>query len=239
VETLVADGGDRAGEGLGEILGRIIGDPEQVHSLHALLGPFCHDCRNLLNSLKMGLYLARRQGSGIEAERWDRLERCYSEVEERFDRLHTICRPMRLTLVRMSLSLLLEDRRENWTERFAARGRVLQLVGPSGPVVGEYDPNYLGTALDAFVDWRAEAGTVGEAAKLHWWTRKGSFHVEWNEINPKRGSRQNPGVDSPEPLALPLLARVIAAHGGSLENLKSAGRHVRLCWPQVAASSMK
>jgi hypothetical protein len=157
----------------------------------------------------------------------------YREVEHLFDRLQTICRPMSLAVVRMSLSLLMEDRRKQWVEQFTARGRALELVRVGESDVGDYDPQSLGIALDALVAWRAAAGASGQGARLRWGARQGRFEIEWIERG-ARDRRASPrDDDGREPLALPLLGRVVAAHGGTLELLGRAGRHLRFFWPQV------
>jgi hypothetical protein len=220
-------------------LNRIVRDPAQVHALHEVLGPFCHESRNLLNSLKMSLYLAQREEPCTGDRAWSEVEKSYHEIENLYDRLQIICRPISLACVRMSLSLLLEDRRKAWVDRLATRGGALELVAPGKPDVGDYDPNCLGRALDAFVSWRAEAAEEGRSARLSWSTRGGSFHLEWVESEPgtNLASGDGGGVRREsvrcEPLALPFLGRIITAHGGSLVLVKPSGGHIRLSWPQV------
>src|SRR5262245_63205500 len=42
---------------------RVATDASMVVALHDVLGSFCHECRNTLNSLKLSLYLAKRGAS--------------------------------------------------------------------------------------------------------------------------------------------------------------------------------
>jgi hypothetical protein len=229
---------------LNDTLLRVLGDAEQVRILHGVLGPFCHQSRNLLNTLKMSLYLARqKEGTDPAGETWQELQRSYGAVEELFVRLQLVCRPLELALVRLPLTLLLEDRRKAWVDSFAARGRSLELVAPATAAVGDYDPHYLGMALDAFVKWRAETADAGPSARLRWTARKGAFLVEWLEKSAprvaskpaRRGRAQvRPDDAHEETLALPLLGRIVGVHGGILEQVKPAGRHLRLTWPQIA-----
>src|SRR4051794_40430957 len=56
-------------------------DSTKIDALYGLLGEFCHNVRNRLNSLKLGLYLARRFDPDLDATRWRPLEREYLELE--------------------------------------------------------------------------------------------------------------------------------------------------------------
>jgi hypothetical protein len=223
-------------EGLSAVLSRIVVDPAQVRSLHEILGPFCHQSRNVLNCLKMSLYLARREEERTTGSAWDGLERTYLKLEQFFDTIQTICRPMPLSLVRLSFSMLVEDRRRSWTDLFLGHQRSLELITPRDPVIGDYDPLHLGRALDAFVGWRAESGEDGESASFRWWTDREHFHLEWLES--RAGTKRTGGraQDQQEPLALPLLGRVISAHGGVMKLLEPSGRYVHVSWPQSASN---
>jgi hypothetical protein len=237
-----AESGDSLkGEGaLGEALTRLVADPARVEALHEVLGPFCHRSRNILNSLKISLYLARRDEApgSRSVELWAEVETRYRAVEEFYDRLQMLWRPLPQALVRISLSLLLEDRRDSWVAQFAARDRVLRMSAVGKDDIGDYDPNCLGVALDAFVAWRASAGEAGRDAQLSWWAREQWFELEWDEPRKPSRTRARPQVGTSgnrsESLALPLLARVIAAHGGVMELVEPSGRHLRLSWPQMA-----
>src|SRR5258708_33631505 len=94
---VVSDMGSRiddseSGEELADALTRLVNDPARVDSLHDLLGPFCHESRNLLNSLKMSLYLARRADGRAESHCWNDAERYCLELEQQFDRIQMVCR---------------------------------------------------------------------------------------------------------------------------------------------------
>ena len=68
--------------------------------------------------------------------------------------------------MRLPLALLLEDRRRSWLETFAGEGRTLELIVPGRDELGDFDPQCLGQALDAFVAWRASAVDGGSTARL-------------------------------------------------------------------------
>jgi hypothetical protein len=130
-------------------------------------------------------------------------------------------------------------------ETFAARGRSLELKAPRSADVGDYDPHYLGLALDSFVNWRAAVAPRGDSARLSWRARNGAFHLEWVETRgpgPAERRGEPRGAETPseldplpaEPLALPLLTRIVSVHGGTLEQVKASGRHLRLTWPQLS-----
>ena len=227
-------------EGIGDLaasLLRVAGDPAQVVRLHELLGGFCHQCRNSLNSLKMGLYLAKRSEGGAPQAIWAQLEAHYQAAERIIDRMQQICRPMPLSLVRLPLTLFLEERRELWTRVLEEQGRSLEVRVAGDPnqqtdVVGHYDPSRLGTGLDAFVAWRAWAGGPGDPLRLTWGVPDGQFQLQWQE--PSRGSHRPSASQSTaaDPLALPMLARVISEHCGSV-NVRNDedGIHLDLRWP--------
>jgi hypothetical protein len=225
--------------GLAQSLTQIAADPDRIGSLYEVFGPFCHEGRNLLNTLKMSLYLARKEDEGRGAVDWTDLERCYRSLERLFDRVQAICRPPALTLVRLPLSLLMEDRRSAWVGEFASTGRTLELVDLGHSEVGDYDPGNLGQALDAFFRWRAAVGPAGATARLGWRVRSGRFEVEYDESTgiPDAADGARRTKERSEALALPLLGRVIAAHGGELALSDPAGGHVRLTWPQAGPGS--
>ena len=219
------------------LLCRIVSDPAQIESLHEVFGGFCHQSRNLLNSLKLSIYLERRNSSSEMKALWNELEPRYLAAERIFDRLQAICRTMALSVVRLPLNLLIEERRTCWAQTLAARGRHLELVPPCAPTIGDYDPNRLGQGFDDFVAWRAEAGDPGVPLHLRWWAENGRFQLHWIDAS-DFGYRNEVGVvDLSDALTLSFLARIMSAHGGSLSLEEGKGLHVRLHWPLDVRSS--
>jgi hypothetical protein len=212
---------------------RVASDPALVTTLHEIIGDFCHECRNALNSFKLSMYLAKRDLGLRTSGLLDDVESRYEAVEHRFERLQSICRPMALRPIRASLALVVEERSRSWTEAMAARGRELTFIPPQGPDVGDFDPVRLPESLDAFIQWRAEVGEAGSPALLRWGARDGRFELEWDEPGAEClvGSVRDP--ERPDPLALPFLARVITAHGGTTTLDLRDGLRLGACWPLV------
>lgn len=226
-------------EDLASSLARVASDPQMVRALHELLGGYCHQCRNTLNSLKLSLYLARRDASSASLPIWSDLEPRYQRVEQSFDRLQTICRPMSLIPIRATLEMLLDERRASWTEMMAARGRVLEFVAPSEAIPGEFDPIRLLEGLDAFVRWRAEVGEPGQAATLEWGADPARFELCWTEPRACGFDPSDASDGGADALALPLLARVIAEHGGTFRLDLGKGLRLEAAWPRILRSARR
>jgi hypothetical protein len=187
----------------------VAGDPREVARLYGLLREFCHTFRNRLNCLKLSLYLAERQARG--GETFTELTRRYSDVEQFVDRVQAICRPLRLLPMRVSMGTVLEERRAAWTAWLSARSRSLEWGPPPEDPPTILDGVQLAHALDSLVAWRAQQGREGDPVRLGWRTISGELSLVWEErgltaLRPAPGSVPN--------LALPLLARVVSAHGG-------------------------
>src|SRR3954453_13488312 len=82
--------GSDQGEALSESLSRIVVEPGRIETLHKILGPFCHESRNLLKILKMSLYLAKRDSDCPRGPSWDQVDRQLLVVEQFYDRLQLI-----------------------------------------------------------------------------------------------------------------------------------------------------
>jgi hypothetical protein len=225
-------------DGLASSLLAIVNDPARIGALYDVLREYCHQSRNFLNSLKLSLYLAKRSACPASVCAWDKLEQEYRDVEMFLERLQLICRPMPLTPMTSALCHVLEERRAAWTHWLSSRGRTLELVAPKAAVTGRFDPARLTQGLDALAAWRARGGEPGTTVRLEWRARGEEFVLNWDEpggtiIEPEAGIRHRPDC-----LALPLMARIIAAHGGKLAIAYQHGLQVRLRWPREVGAAV-
>jgi hypothetical protein len=221
--------------------------PERIGDLRQFLSGFTHRCRNSLHGIKMSLYLCRRGIEGPAPDTWARLERTYQETEQLFDRLQEIYRPMCTTMVRSSLGQLLAERLPVWESWFAARGITLEADRPAEDGLGDYDPMYLGSGLDAFIAWRLEKGFACERVRFAWQVDEGFFAIEWNEVDGEFPSGVEAGGEpvsdrssesrSGDSLALPLLARVAAAHGGRVAFRWDPAFQLTVLWPRFQSEA--
>jgi hypothetical protein len=233
-----------AEEGLSSSFLGLVQDPERVESIRIMLSGFCHKCRNSLNGIKMSFYLFRREAKGAVPDCWGDLESIYHQVEHLFDHLQSIYRPMTLTTVRSRLDEMIDHHAPKWRSWFETKGRTIRLDPPECPVPADFDPAQLGAGLDAMATWRASAVDVLTLTRVAWRAHEGSIELLWEEVPideppvppdvadgiPRReGNSTSRPVDA---LALPLLARIVAAHGGRLQYSREPALVVRLRWPQ-------
>jgi hypothetical protein len=207
-----------------ETLWQIACDPARIAALHGLVGDFCHLLRNRLNSLQMGLYLARRGASQPDPRVWDELDGHYREAERVIDLFQTVCRPMPLTPIAIGLGLVLGDFAARWAPRFLDHGVTLDvsLVEADGP--SHLDPSRLSLGLDALAAWRLDRFDSGGRLNVRGWVGQGRSRLEWGET----GSR---GMDHGGALHLAALARVATAHGGRMTREDRDGWRLRVDWP--------
>ncbi len=147
---------------------RVATDDDGSRELAQTLRGFFHDARNRLNSLKIGLYLARRAAAPPQRKVWEELDQSYRGLEQLVDRIQTLCRPMELSPVTDDVRPWLEERRALWSSQLGAAGRTLHWAPPPSPAVGRFDPMRLIQGLDALVGWRASGEGRGEAARIAW-----------------------------------------------------------------------
>jgi hypothetical protein len=207
---------------------RAASDPSRRAGLYDLLGIYCHQFRNLLNCMKLALYLAKRAGGNERSVSWSDLDRPYIALERLLDRLQAIVRPMRLTLTQHPLSMLIDERRPAWAATFSKHGRTLETIAPTMEAVVSFDVSQLGLALDALVQWRAEAHMGGTPVIIRWGVVGSDLDLEWFEPAPSAGESF---AEQSDELALPLLGRVASAHGGALSIDTRDGLRLGLRWP--------
>jgi hypothetical protein len=226
-------------DGLAGSLLVIAADPTRVGSLHHILGGYCHQFRNRLHSLKFCMYLANRSESARapHKEPWTELESKYLELEQFVEHLQTICRPMRLSPIRFSLGAVLEERREVWSQWLDVRKRTLEIIAPESAVIGCFDPSRLTHALDALVAWRAEVGQAGTPVRVEWGSENDQLLLNWDEPGELSLESVSFSSDRPISLALPMMARVAAAHGGSLMIVLQNHLRFSLRWPREVAAT--
>ncbi len=214
---------------------------ERWEHLREVMTSFSHQCRNSLNGIKLSLYLLKRGAAGPTPASLDALERLYREIERSFDRLRVIYRPLSVTVIRHPLGQLMAERLPSWHGWFEARERVLVVEAPDHDLAGDFDPIQLGLGLDAFVAWRAEAGSAKSQPTLSWSVDDHTFCVNWEEGRDhgraQNGSHKNGNHDQAaairdDSLALSVLARVVAAHGGRLERSGEQMLSVQISWPR-------
>lgn len=239
-----------AEEGLSSSLLQIVHDTKKVERLRDVLSGFCHRCRNSLNGIKMSLYLFRREARGAVPQCWGEIEAIYQQVENLFDRLQSIYRPIPIRMVRSPLDELIRAHEPKWRSWFESRGLSLWLERPEFEVPGDFDPAQLGVGLDAMASWRAEVGPAGTVARMTWGVHDGVIEIQWRELVPQDppdlvehagGLVRRDAGSCPrrlDVLALPLLARILASHGGSLTYDWGEGFGVRLRWPQYQAGGV-
>ena len=216
---------------LEDLLLRVAHDPGLREDVYQQLREYCHQCRNQLNSLKLSLYLARKQAPSPTIGLWIEIERTYQDLEARVEQIHFLCRPLQLSRVKLGLDLLIEDRREAWCRRMTERGGGLVIKTPLARAVASFDVDALGRTLDSVVTWRASIGPIGRLAVLRWWIADDLAHVAWEE-RPARGQRLEASTtEETSAWILPLLAKVVLAHGGEYRIDTDRGWRLELRWP--------
>jgi hypothetical protein len=191
----------------------------------------------------MSLYLVRREAGEAIHPYWSEIEQTYGRIECLFDQIQAIYRPMVVTMIRSPLGQLVAAHAPKWRCWLQPRGRSIELDPPVEDLAGDFDPMLLGSGLDAVVAWRAERGDLRRDPRLSWRTNAGFFEVCWDEVRTPGDSDLSHGEDGAahrpnssrglDSLALPLLKRIIAAHGGHLELTCEPSLRLRLRWPQV------
>lgn len=233
-----------AEEGLSSSLVPLVHDTRRVEHLREVLSGFCHQCRNSLNGIKLSLYLFRRESRGTVPHCFGEIEGMYQQVEQFFDRLQAVYRPMAVQMLEGSIDELIRTHGPRWRSWYESRGQALRLEPPGLAVLGDFDPNLLGQGLDAIAAWRAEVAAASTLSRVVWGLCDDGIEILWHEearpgppdlIEHAGGLiRRDPGtsVARVDLLAIPLLARIIASHGGTLEYHRGESFSVRIRWPR-------
>jgi hypothetical protein len=214
---------------------KVATDPMGGQSLSEGLRVFFHDVRNRLNTLKIGIYLAKRNVQDAQAGLWSELEQTYRGLEQLVERIQTICRPPEISTIASDLGPWFEERRQVWTLWFDSGGSRLELSPPDEPATGRFDAWRLIQGLDALISWRAADARPGGRARLTWGCDPTHFSIEWAEESSQLSRPLEGGDGRSVSLALPLLAHVMNAHGGVISVSGSDGLIVQMTWPRSLA----
>jgi hypothetical protein len=206
---------------------------------HQMLRHFSHRCRNSLSGIKLGLYLLKKEAEGPLPSCWNELARLYDDIEQLFDRLQRIYQSETLTMVRSPLGNLIIERLPLWRSRYGKSGRTILIDPPAQDLAGDFDPMHFGLGLDAFVAWRAECGDSIQP-RLGWRVAGDCFEICWQETRAAAAGPDERATgfvrsqlpDPTQSLALLLLARVAASHGGELETRNDPALGITIRWPQ-------
>ena len=198
--------------------------PGAVEEIHRNLGEACHEARNQLNILGVGLHLARQSDSG---DRFDALTGAYRRLERLVEQFHAFCRPVRTMAITVPFGMVIAGRIDDWTKLFRDNGRRLEIVLPIGPGLTTIDPMQITSALDAFVSWRASASEGRGPAYCRWFADCGRMHLKWDEP----GTSWIGGELDTGSLSEAMLARITANLGGESSLQRHPAYRVELRWP--------
>ena len=208
----------------------IASNPDLRQVIYEHMGEYCHQCRNRLNSLKLCLYLAKRQAQSACPSVLASLEQRYAALERSIDLIQTLCRPMAVSLSLLGLDLLIQDRLPHWQRLAVDRDVEIACVPPEVRAMARFDPDRMGQALDCLVDWRIAQLEPGSTARMTWRVDRGEARMIWEEEANSFGDPVGP-TDPTHSWALPLITRVVEAHGGDVRLGEPTSRTVEIAWP--------
>lgn len=204
-------------------------------ALRGELGPsfanYCHQFRNRLNSIKLGIYLARRQATEELSTCWESLERDYLAIEDRLDRVQAVCRNADPARAAIDLNLLFDDRSRLWTEAMRQGAAELTFDPPPSGCPTRIDVERFGSGLDDLVHWRATARTGRREVRVAWDRQGGRTTVRWRELFGNSEPSAGEGTETRRTWTLPILARILADHHGSLSLAEGSDWDLTLEWP--------
>jgi hypothetical protein len=217
-------------DGLTRHLMGIANDSTLRQNVYDQMGEYCHQCRNRLNSMKLCLYLAKRQSHPTTQADLAILEQLYATLERSIDLIQTLCRPMPVSMSSLGLDLLIREHEPDWARMATDRDIELEFIPPTARAVAQFDPDRMGQALDVLVEWRLARMAAGGEARMSWRVEGAEARLTWEE------EATSYSVDSSESLgvhawALPLITRVAEAHGGGIRTQSGDVWRLDLNWP--------
>ena len=218
-------------QGLSSALLSLSVDPGGLADLHDSLGEFCHLFRNRLNCFRLSIYFGRKEAEETEMASWDRVEERYRTVERTVERLQWICNPIRPEPIEADLGRFIAEALREWSLSASTdSGPRIFSLKPNGPLVCQFDPSLLLHGLSAVLAWRREILSEDSTIRLSWRERQGFVELDWVESGPVEKNASE--VSAPATLALPLLTRILSAHGGDITVAgEEASWTLRCRWP--------
>ena len=213
---------------------KIAVNPALTQDLHEVIGTYCHQVRNHLNSLKLSLYFAKRGASSDRPSPWKELNAQYLEMEAWLERLQMLCRPLQLDLYHLPFDLLIEERRGRWTDAAEERDGTLAIEPADFPTAFSFDMGRFAAALDDLAAWRFRAAPVGTRFMLGWKNLGDHFEFRWSELHSQPPESRETRATSPlssEGLLLPVIYRLAVLHGGTVDLSLDHGWHLSIRLP--------
>jgi signal transduction histidine kinase len=212
-------------DGLAGALLRCVEEPDRIAMIQVLLDRYCHRLRNRLNSMKLSLYLARRLSGNPSGPEWGRADSAYRSMEAMIEQVQLFCNPLQPSLAEGDLNLWIEQRAPEWRRMLSSRCLRLETHGPDESLPTWFDWNRLAQGLDALITFWASQGPPDGTIRLSWQRDPDRFRVRFEgEASLIRAHGDE------ESLALPVLARVLRAHQGTLA-IAADSRAIDLSWP--------
>lgn len=212
-------------DGLAGALLRCVEEPDRIPMIQVLLDRYCHRLRNRLNSMKLSLYLARRLSGNPSGPDWVRADSAYRSMEAMIEQVQLFCNPLQPSLAEGDLNHWIEQRVPDWQRVLAQRAIRLETGGPREALPSRFDWNRLAQGLDALITFWASHGCSDGTIRLSWRRDPGRFQVRFeseSSLIQTQGDAEN--------LGLPVLARVLRAHQGTLAIAADACA-IELSWP--------
>lgn len=212
-------------DGLAGALLRCVEEPERIPLLQSLLDRYCHRLRNRLNSMKLSLYLSRRLSGEVYGPEWVRADLAYRTIEMTIEQVQLFCNPLQAMPVDGDLDVWVRDHRTSWEKLLVGHPVHLEYEPSSEPLPTQFDWYRLAQGLHGLVLYWAGLEDHDCVIRLSWGRELNSLFLRFESdssiVRPK---------DSTENLALPVLARVLMAHGGTLL-IPASETSIILTWP--------
>jgi hypothetical protein len=237
MEAMTSNGVD----GLSNAMLSIVSEEDQIALLHHHLDRYCHRFRNRLNSLKLCLFMGKKSlgESEFDKGQWQELETLYQVLENLMEQFQQYCRPSEVHPMEVSLRSFVQELRGTWSHRLSNREIQVEFHSTDCRSKCQLDLARMTLGLDALANWRGSVLPPGSTIVLNCWEDQGSFWLSWEESEPLPSARDDSDDEVAANIALPVLARILHAHGGTLEVTHQEPFRLLLRWPNLQANSSK